>query len=79
MIIGGKMNKFGRDALAETHDVLNGLRHFLSAVEKAANSDANAELRNIEKSLGVVAKQISEIAQLDAPKSSRRAPLFEQL
>ena len=73
------MNKFGRDALAETHDVLTGLRHFLPAVEKSGHSDTNAELGNIEKSLADVTKQISAITQLDSSNGDRTAPLFEKL
>lgn len=76
---GEKMNKPGRDALAETHDVLNGLRHFLSEVEKAAHSDTNAELKTIEKSLAAVAQQIAAITQVETPSSTTAEPFCEPL
>lgn len=73
------MNKPGLDALAETHDVLNGLRHFLSAVEKSANSDTNAELGNIEKSLAAVAREIDVLTKMDRNNGSGKVPLFDRL
>lgn len=73
------MNKPGRDALTETHDVLNGLRQFLSAVEKAAQSDTNAELKHIEKSLAAVANQIASITRVEMPGRPEAAPLFDHL
>lgn len=73
------MNKSGRDALAETHDVLNGLRHFLIAVEESAQSDENAELRQIEKSLGNVVSEIDVITGPDFRSNAGDDPLFEPL
>ncbi|MFY0647308.1 hypothetical protein [Sulfitobacter geojensis] len=73
------MNKSGRDALAETHDVLNGLRHFLLAVEESAQSDENAELRQIEKSLGNVVSEIDVITGPDFRSNAGDDPLFEPL
>ena len=58
------MDKSGQDALAETLDVVSGLRQYLSAVGKSTQQTTQANLFDIEQRLKSIENEIISIRRL---------------
>lgn len=54
------MNQYAQDALVEVHDVLLGLRQFLTAVGNATPAATQEKLKQIEQQLSQVTREISD-------------------
>lgn len=53
------MNQYAQDALIEVHEVLLGLRQFLTAVGNATPAATQEKLQNIEQQLSQVTREIA--------------------